>query len=322
MGITDQDDNDLLSAGTGDTYAGNGISYTIAQVYFGDVVTINGVPQTLVTLYGQGMGPDTALTIPVVDGKLVAAYSGAMTGTDFVASSSDLVFDLNDITCFARGTMIQTRQGPMRIKDLTAGTFIQTCDNGVQPLRWIGSRKLSARDLSQAQNLRPIRIRKDALGDNQPVRDLLVSPQHRVLVRSKIALRMFGAPEVLVAAKQLTGLPGIELAADLAQVEYFHMLFDRHEIVFSDGAATKSLFTGAQALKSLGHAAREEIFTLFPQLEAGGGIATACPLASGRMGRQLAARHDKNKAPLLSEHQRFGAPAAAANAKRPCPGTS
>src|SRR5690606_24870473 len=114
--------------------------------------------------------------------------------------------------------------------------------------------------------LRPIRIRAGALGNGTPSSDLVLSPQHRVLVRSRIAQKMFGATEVLVAARQLLLLDGIDIATDLTEVEYFHMLFDRHEVVISNGALTESLYTGAQALQAVGKAARDEIFTLFPQL--------------------------------------------------------
>ena len=76
---------------------------------------------------------------------------------------------------------------------------------------------------------------------------------------------MFGAPEVLVAAKQLLQIDGIDLD-DAADVTYVHFLCDRHEVVFSNGAPTESLYTGPEALKSVGAAAREEIFVLFPQL--------------------------------------------------------
>ncbi len=90
-----------------------------------------------------------------------------------------------------------------------------------------------------------------ALGPGHPARPLVVSPQHRILVRSAIAQRMFGSAEVLVAAKQLLSLDGIDVAQDLETVEYFHILFDRHEIVFAKGTETESLYTGPQALRGI-----------------------------------------------------------------------
>lgn len=179
---------------------------------------------------------------------------------------------------------------------------VMTADRGLQDLRWIGSRQLDAQTLQQNPQLQPIRIRSGALGNGLPQRDLIVSPQHRVLVRSKIAQKMFGVAEILVAARQLLQIDGIDLATDLDRVEYFHFLFDRHEVVFAEGAATESLYTGPEALKSVGQAAREEIFAIFPELRdraeddlpEGARI-----LVSGRQGRKLAVRHAQHHKALV-----------------------
>ena len=203
--------------------------------------------------------------------------------------------------CFTRGTVIETAAGPRLIEDLAEGDLIVTRDNGLQPLRWIGSVSLSAMALELNEKLRPIRIRAGALGAGVPSRDLLVSPQHRMLVRSRIAQRMFGTSEVLVAAKQLLMIEGVEIAQGSEGVEYFHMLFDRHEVVIANGAESESLFTGTEAMKMVGEAAREEIFTLFPQLRQPDFIpASARPLISGRQGRKMAVRHVQNGRALVN----------------------
>ncbi|GLK65425.1 Hint domain-containing protein [Paracoccus kondratievae] len=215
-------------------------------------------------------------------------------------AAEDLTFDNTNVVCFSRGTLISTDRGNRPIEDLQADDLIKTAGNGLQPIRWIGSVRLDALALESNPKLRPIRIRAGALGQGTPSSDLLVSPQHRILVRSRIALSMFGALEVLVAAKQLLQLDGIDIATDLEEVEYFHMLFDRHEVVNSNGALTESLYTGPQALLSVGEAAREEIFTLFPQLlEEGFEPEPARPLPSGRRARKLAVRHLQNRRPLV-----------------------
>ncbi|ARO14458.1 hypothetical protein BVG79_01112 [Ketogulonicigenium robustum] len=142
--------------------------------------------------------------------------------------------------------------------------------------------------------MRPICITAGALGDNLPAQDLRVSPQHRMLVRSKIAERMFGG-EVLVPAVKLTALPGIYVDEAAASVEYFHILFDQHEIVFANGAESESLHTGPIALASLPAASRAEIFAIFPELEEIGAereLARAVP--SGRAIKTLIERHATN----------------------------
>lgn len=215
---------------------------------------------------------------------------------------ASLEYDPNGelIVCFVRGSLIETENGPVAIENLSIGDRIMTRDNGVQEIRWIGSTSLNSSVLRDNPNLRPVRIKAGALGENTPSTDLMVSPQHRILVRSKIAQRMFGTMEVLVAAKQLCQLDGID-TADVSEVEYFHFLFDQHEVVYSNGAETESLYTGQQALKSVSAAARQEIFSLFPQLEGADIIpAAARELPSGRKARKLAVRHLQHGKPLVS----------------------
>ncbi|MTE00730.1 hypothetical protein GIY56_10550 [Paracoccus sp. YIM 132242] len=211
-----------------------------------------------------------------------------------------LTLETVNVVCFADDVLIETQGGPVRAGDLSVGTLVQTRDAGLQPIRWIGRRTLDGADLAARPQLRPVRIRKGALGAGIPQADLVVSPQHRILVRSRIAQKMFGAPEVLVAAKQLLTLDGIDIADDLDRVTYVHFLFDDHQIVISNGAETESLHTGAQALDSVGPAAREEILAIFPELREGTERPGARMLTSGRMGRKLAIRHHRNRKPLVA----------------------
>ncbi|MFD1795366.1 Hint domain-containing protein [Paracoccus aurantiacus] len=203
--------------------------------------------------------------------------------------------------CFTRGTLIRTPDGERLIETLRAGDMVLTADNGPQPILWIMSARLNAARLAADPHLRPIRIRAGALGTGLPAADLLVSPQHRMLGRSGIAQRMFGASEILVAAKHLLAIDGIEIAEDLHEVEYFHILFAAHEIVFANGAEAESLFTGAEALGGIGPALREEVFAIFPLLRSGcHRFKPARQMATGRQGRRFAQRHARNAQHLVA----------------------
>ena len=207
---------------------------------------------------------------------------------------------INEIVCFAGGTRIATDRGEVPVELLAVGDNVMTLDSGPQPIRWIGKAHLCAAALDANPKLRPIRIMAGALGPETPATDLVVSPQHRILVRSKIARTMFGAEEVLVAAKQLLSVEGIDVAHDLPEVTYFHFLLDSHAVVTSNGAPTESLYVGPQALDAVGPAAREEIVRLFPSLRDSGEAARAARiLASGRQGRKLTMRHLQHGRPLL-----------------------
>ncbi|WP_134725162.1 Hint domain-containing protein [Paracoccus luteus] len=215
--------------------------------------------------------------------------------------TAGLVDSNSGVTCFGADALIETARGPVAAGDVVVGDMVRTRDAGMQPVRWTGRRDLSAAELEAAPNLRPIRIAAGALGAGTPSSDLIVSPQHRVLVRSRIAQKMFGTDEVLVAAKQLLLIDGVDVAEDLAGIGYVHILFDDHQVVWSNGAETESLHPGKQALDMVGTAARDEILALFPELrDDAAARAPARTLASGRMGRKLAMRHAQNGKPLVA----------------------
>jgi hypothetical protein len=141
------------------------------------------------------------------------------------------------------------------------------------------------------------------MGGGRPLNDLIVSPQHRVLVNSKIVQQMFGEEEVLVAAKQLVSIDGIDEVDDISGVPYYHFLCDQHEIVFANGVQTESLYTGPQALKSVLEEAREEVLMISPELaDVHYKALHARTAVLGRQGRNMALRHKKNAKPLIANY--------------------
>ncbi|WP_416319131.1 Hint domain-containing protein [Yoonia sp.] len=237
---------------------------------------------------------------PLISMSFSGAVAAASNGRLFTDAFNPSIQDVH-IICFTSGTLIRTASGDKQIEDLVVGDTVTTADHGEQVVRWIKSRTIDTAGLRAFPNLRPVRISAGALGGGLPVQDLLVSPQHRVLVRSKIAVTMFGEIEVLVAAKHLIDMPGIAIADDVTEVTYWHFLCDAHEVVFANDAPAETLYTGAVALMSVGLAAREEIFTLFPELRTA--VDRPCGarmMLTGRQGRKLAERHAKNVRTLVA----------------------
>ena len=210
-------------------------------------------------------------------------------------------FNWADVTCFCAGSQIQTAIGPCNVESIQIGDIIKT-QTGSSEVRWVGRRTIGFGELQASPKLLPVRIVAGALGGGLPKRDLLVSRQHRMSVRSKIAERMFGMYEVLVPSIKLIELPGIFVDETIESVEYFHLLFDRHEIIYAEGAPTESLFTGPEALKSLSPEAREEILTIFPEVaKLDYSPEPAGYIPPGKLQKQLVARHAKNNKPLLCQ---------------------
>jgi len=170
------------------------------------------------------------------------------------------------IPCFTPGTMILTAEGERPVESLRPGDRIITRDDGIQKLRWVGRRTLSGEEVSADDSLRPVRIAAGALGQGLPERDMEVSPQHRMLIAGSDAALFFETPEVLAAACHLVDRPGIARAEPGRPVTYIHLMFDRHELVLSNGSWSESFQPGDHSLAGLDTPQRAELLALFPEL--------------------------------------------------------
>lgn len=159
-------------------------------------------------------------------------------GTDF----QDITITINGVPCFLRGTHIDTPDGPRAIEDLRVGDMVLTLDAGPQPIRWIGRRRAGGQGADA-----PVRFAAGALGNR---RVLMVSPQHRMLVRGHLCELYMGVPEALVPALHLVDGDTIRQVPCDA-VEYFHFVLDSHQIVFAEGAETESFFLGGDMAEAI-----------------------------------------------------------------------
>ena len=190
------------------------------------------------------------------------------------------------VPCFAAGTLIVTAEGPKPVEEIRIGDKVLTRDDGFQPVRWAGRRVLDAGYLAQNPDFTSVLITAGALGNKLPRRDLRVSPGHRMLLSGYQAEMMFGEREVLVAASDLVGQPGITY--DPSPVTYVHVMFDSHQIIDSEGAWSESFQPADVTLNGLDSTQRDELLALFPELATGKGqrsYATA---------RRVLARHESS----------------------------
>jgi Hint domain len=168
------------------------------------------------------------------------------------------------IYCFTFGTLIDTPDGACLIEELGQGDLVTTLGNGSQPLRWTGSRRVTAAEMQQTPDLQPVEFAAGVVGNARP---LLVSPQHRLLLNDWRAQVYFGEDEVLIPAKAMVNGTTIRQVLPAEGVTYVHLLFDRHEILVSDGALSESFHPGEAGLQSLDAAQRRELDLLFPGME-------------------------------------------------------
>ncbi len=251
--------NDELNIGDGDTVRGGSGDDTFRidpdELAGGSVTVIGGEA-------GETDGDTLDLTGLLQKGSIVYTNTddaaGGLSGTATLIDGTVVTFsEIETIICFTEGTAIKTPHGDRRIETLKAGDLVLTVDNGPQPIRWIGRKTVRA-----SGDLAPIRFSKGTIGNH---RDLLVSPQHRMLCGGYMTQLHFGEPEVLAPAKSLVDDFGVTVAYG-GMVTYVHMLFDQHELVFANGAPSESFFPGDSGLDTLTAKSREELFAVFPEL--------------------------------------------------------
>jgi hypothetical protein len=111
--------------------------------------------------------------------------------------------------------------------------------------------------------LAPIRVAAGVFGPNE--RDLWLSPNHRLLRTGGELDLYFQSNEIFVAAKHLLQHPGVQQVT-CTEVEYFHILFDAHEVILSNGLWSESFHPGHQGMDGFDAETRAEVLYLFPEL--------------------------------------------------------
>lgn len=233
--------------------AGAGASLVITSVN-GQAVTA-GSTITLPT--GQQVTLNANGSFTIVADADTENVSFTYTVSDGLGHSDVGMVNLSSVPCFVAGTGILTPDGEVPVENLRPGDLVMTHDEGPQPVRWVGRRQVKAEGA-----LAPIIIRAGTFGDH---RTLKVSPQHRVLIRDSLAELLFGETEVLVSAKDLVNDRSVRIKKG-GEVDYVHLLFDRHQVIWSSGLATESFLPGPQTTRGFEREIVQEICAIFPEM--------------------------------------------------------
>ncbi|NNE80471.1 MAG: Hint domain-containing protein [Silicimonas sp.] len=170
------------------------------------------------------------------------------------------------VVCFTPGTWLETPNGPQLVEELVAGDKIVTKDNGTESILWVGSRDVSGARLYAMPDLRPVRIREGALGSGRPGGDLIVSPDHRMLIEGQAAQALWGEDEVLIAARDLINGKGITRDMGAKSVTYYHLMLPSHEILVANGVETESFHPAAARLDAIEEEQRQRLYDVMPDL--------------------------------------------------------
>ncbi|NIZ15113.1 Hint domain-containing protein [Phaeobacter sp. HF9A] len=219
----------------------------------------DGAVQTIdVTTSDDGFG-NTLLTFP--EGEQLV-----LEGIDPSQMTTHAQLFAAGIPCFTAGALVETARGPRPVEDIRVGDLVQTADNGLQPVVWIGQRELSTQELLRNPHLRPVLLRAGSeLGNT---RRMWVSPQHRFVLPAELTKACGSDQESFIRARLLADLSPQNARIDesCTPLCYIHLMTEAHQVIFADGCATETYWPGPDALRSLSHRDRQELFSLFPAL--------------------------------------------------------
>ena len=162
---------------------------------------------------------------------------------------------------------VRTPLGARHVDILHPGDMVVTRDNGLQPVRMIWTRTVTAAEMRDRPELAPIRLKPRAVGPMMPARDLRIASGHRALIPG---YRISG-----VADEQpcLMRVGALAMASDEAFVDtsadsvtYYNLVFDSHQVFCAEGLPVESFRPSPKAMAAMDVAAREELLELFPNM--------------------------------------------------------
>ena len=150
----------------------------------GDTIVLSGATVTSRVYNGGSSGGTLALGIgggATADLAFAGGHSLGSFSIDAVGGDTDIT-----VPCFVEGTRIATPEGSVPVEALRPGDAVLTVAGAGAPVRWVGHRHVDCRGHTRPDDVHPVRIVAGAFGGGRPARDLLLSPDHSVLVEYEL----------------------------------------------------------------------------------------------------------------------------------------
>ena len=196
---------------------------TISGMTRVDTIVLDGfaeVSESFVSGVGLEMSDGTITVTLDITGSFPNGLEVAVVDGDTV---------ITDVTCFAAGTRIATPAGDVPVEQLKIGALVRTLHDGDRPIKWIGWRHYDGQMIRGNRAALPVCIRRDAIADGVPARDLVVSPGHAIAI-----------DHVLVHASRLVNGVSVVQLADVESVTYYHIELESHAILLAENCPAES----------------------------------------------------------------------------------
>ncbi|MQR98544.1 Hint domain-containing protein [Gluconobacter aidae] len=219
--ITGYDAASIITIGSGNTAPvsakftdnGNGTyTLTVAFDQYGNGITLTDVS------FGPNSSPSTPTIVHNTDGtwSVVGGAAG-----------------YNGQICYLAGTMILTPKGERAIETLKAGDQVTVYADGTTSTRTIlrvGHAHAKTGTTGHADiDAVPVRVCAGALADGIPSRDLLVTPEHCMMLE-----------EGFVPVRMLVNGMSIVYDHAITEYDYYHLETEQHSVLVANGALSES----------------------------------------------------------------------------------
>jgi hypothetical protein len=243
----------------------------------GDVMHVRATVQDNPLAAGAIAEPCARLNLMAADGDRIEVLVLRINGQFFALPLSPLrpgtgygliALDLDDPGpalvqmvqgCFGAGVRITLANGALvPVEDLEPGQMILTRDHGAQPLRWVGKTTLRA-----SGQFAPVVIGPGILGN---LRELVLSPYHRIFLYQRNDKAVGGRAEILVQARRLVDGRSIQ-QREGGFATYHSLAFDDHQIVYAEGVPVESLLVSRATIARLPEGLARDLKERFPNLD-------------------------------------------------------
>ncbi len=207
-------------------------SATLSGFTLGDTIALTSLASSAIVSDSFSNG---VLTLNEVIGSVSSAIAltfaspASFPGETFALTSGGATStDISLVACFAAGTRILTAEGPVAVEALAIDDHVVLHGGGTAPIIWLGQRRIDLRHHAKPMLVRPILIRAGAIADGIPQRDLLLSPDHALLLDGH-----------LIPAKALENGSSIRQLAPRA-ITYYHVELADHAVIYAEGTPAES----------------------------------------------------------------------------------
>ena len=165
---------------------------------------------------------------------------------------------------------VRTPCGARRIENVRPGDLIVTRDNGLQAVRMVWTRAVTAADIAADPALAPIRLKPRAIGPMMPQKDLLLAAEHRVLVPGYRLAQVPDTQSCLLPARTIAEMSDKAfLDRGVGDVIFYNIVFDQHHVFCADGLPVESYLPTEAAVEKLDEGVGGDLRRLFDAAEPG-----------------------------------------------------